>query len=314
MGRNRYVSLILILMLFCCFIYSCCGYEFIVGGRDGYWVSNPSENYNHWAQRMRFQVNDTLLFKYKEAGSDSVVEVNTLDDYEKCNSTNGHPINDAGNNSSSVIFTFDRSGPFYFITANKTNCDKGQKLIIVVMAVRNRPPPIAPAAPPSEPPAASGPSANSFTPPGNGGGTGNTPVPAAAPPSENPAASGPSANSPTPPGNGGGGNTPVPAAAPPSETPAASGPSANSSTPPGNGGGGNTPVPAAAQPSEPPAASGPSANSSTPGGGSSTGNTPADVTSPPRSFAAASYAPSVVLVSAVSLLFSVVLGGWNIYY
>ncbi|KAK8537821.1 hypothetical protein V6N13_096376 [Hibiscus sabdariffa] len=29
------------------------------GGRDG-WVVNPSENYNHWVERMRFQVNDTL--------------------------------------------------------------------------------------------------------------------------------------------------------------------------------------------------------------------------------------------------------------
>jgi len=33
--------------------------QFEVGGRDG-WVVKPSEDYNHWAQRSRFQVNDTL--------------------------------------------------------------------------------------------------------------------------------------------------------------------------------------------------------------------------------------------------------------
>ncbi|RWW07890.1 hypothetical protein GW17_00028705 [Ensete ventricosum] len=34
-------------------------YVFYVGGRDG-WVSNPSETYDSWAGRNRFQVNDTL--------------------------------------------------------------------------------------------------------------------------------------------------------------------------------------------------------------------------------------------------------------
>lgn len=33
--------------------------EFHVGDKDG-WVVKPSEDYNHWAQRNRFQVNDTL--------------------------------------------------------------------------------------------------------------------------------------------------------------------------------------------------------------------------------------------------------------
>lgn len=34
-------------------------HKFLVGGKDG-WGSNPSENYDHWAERNRFQVNDTL--------------------------------------------------------------------------------------------------------------------------------------------------------------------------------------------------------------------------------------------------------------
>lgn len=34
-------------------------YVFYAGGRDG-WVLDPTESYNHWARRNRFQVNDTI--------------------------------------------------------------------------------------------------------------------------------------------------------------------------------------------------------------------------------------------------------------
>ena len=36
----------------------------------------------------------------------------------------------------STVFTFTRSGPFYFISGNKDNCNRGEKLIVVVMAER----------------------------------------------------------------------------------------------------------------------------------------------------------------------------------
>lgn len=35
------------------------GYNFFVGGKNG-WSTHPSENYNNWANRLRFLVNDTL--------------------------------------------------------------------------------------------------------------------------------------------------------------------------------------------------------------------------------------------------------------
>lgn len=39
---------------------SCAAREFYVGDRDG-WTTNPAgEPLNHWAERNRFQVNDTL--------------------------------------------------------------------------------------------------------------------------------------------------------------------------------------------------------------------------------------------------------------
>ncbi|KAE8668188.1 hypothetical protein F3Y22_tig00112344pilonHSYRG00151 [Hibiscus syriacus] len=123
----------LLIAMMLCFLTSTQGYKFYVGGRDG-WVVTPSENYNHWAERMRFQVNDTLFFKYKK-GSDSVLLV-AKEDYFACNTKS--PVQSLTEGDS--IFTFDRSGPFFFITGNADNCNKGQKLIVVVMAVRHKPP------------------------------------------------------------------------------------------------------------------------------------------------------------------------------
>ncbi|GLT35186.1 hypothetical protein SLA2020_096590 [Shorea laevis] len=106
-------------------------YKFYVGGRDG-WVANPKENYNHWAGRNRFQVNDTLFFRYKK-GSDSVLVV-SKEDYFSCNIKN--PIKSLTDGNSE--FKFDRSGPFFFISGHVNNCNKGQKLIVVVLAVRHK--------------------------------------------------------------------------------------------------------------------------------------------------------------------------------
>lgn len=72
------------------------------------------------------------VFEYKE-GSDSVLVV-TRDEYNACNTTN--PITSLTNGGS--IFTLDRSGPFYFISGKDQNCQKGQKLVVVVLAVRNK--------------------------------------------------------------------------------------------------------------------------------------------------------------------------------
>lgn len=71
------------------------------------------------------------MFKYKK-GSDSVLVVRQ-DDYNKCSS--GNPILKLDDGDS--VFKFERSGPFFFVSGKKSNCDKGQKLIIVVLAVRH---------------------------------------------------------------------------------------------------------------------------------------------------------------------------------
>ncbi|XP_058773907.1 early nodulin-like protein 3 [Vicia villosa] len=103
------------------------GYKFNVGGKDG-WAVKPSQCYSQWAQKNRFQINDTLYFKYNK-GSDSVLVVN-YQDYNSCNTNNPILKLDGGNS----IFKFDRSGPFFFISGNVENCQKGEKLIVVVLS------------------------------------------------------------------------------------------------------------------------------------------------------------------------------------
>ncbi|KAJ4875655.1 hypothetical protein Rs2_40673 [Raphanus sativus] len=116
--------------------------RFYVGGSRG-WVMNPRESYNTWAERNRFQVNDTLYFKYAK-GSDSVQQVMKAD-YDGCNIRN--PLEKFDNGESEV--TLNRSGPFFFISGNQDRCLKGQKLIVVVLAIRHpKKVPVSPAQPP----------------------------------------------------------------------------------------------------------------------------------------------------------------------
>nr|XP_027063151.1 early nodulin-like protein 2 [Coffea arabica] len=253
--HKRHPSVFLLCMA--SFIISSYAYQFSVGGRDG-WVVKPSEDYNHWAGRMRFQVNDTLFFKYKK-GSNSVLVVNK-DDYDKCNVDKPIIKLEDGNS----IFKFDRSGPFYFISGNKTYCDQGQKMIVHVLAVRTPPKP--PASPPSPSPRPA-PAVSPISPPS----TAPTPAgsPSLSPPSSAPTPAGspslsPSSSAPTPAGS--------PSLSPPSSapTPAAAGsPSSapTSPTAPGSPGpaGANSP-PGPAGGNSPP---GPAGANSPPGPGSS---------------------------------------------
>lgn len=91
-------------------------------------------------------------FRYNN-GTDSVLVV-SKDDYFSCNTKN--PILSLQDGDS--VFKFDRSGPFFFISGNADLCQKGQKLIVVVLAVRHNHPHHAPspsssplAAPPKPP-------------------------------------------------------------------------------------------------------------------------------------------------------------------
>ncbi|MQM09726.1 hypothetical protein Taro_042606 [Colocasia esculenta] len=120
-------------------------YDFYVGGRQG-WVQSPSESYDAWAGRNRFQVNDRLVFRYKK-GEDSVLVV-TEPAYRACDTSNPIRRLDGGDS----VFQFDRSGPFYFISGVPKRCQAGQKLVVVVLSPRGgRPRPAAPPLPASAP-------------------------------------------------------------------------------------------------------------------------------------------------------------------
>ncbi|CAI8606935.1 unnamed protein product [Vicia faba] len=184
--------------------------KFDIGGTDG-WSLNPSENYNEWSGRNRFQVNDVLVFKYKK-GSDSVLEV-TKEAYDKCNKTNPIKKLEDGNTE----FTLDRSGPFYFISGTDQNCEKGQKLNLVVISPRGHTPSSAAPSPSTTTPSPSVsplPSATTPSPSVSTSPTANSPSvstpPAGEPTAPPPTAGGPPAPSPMSPSMG---------ASPPSQSP-----------------------------------------------------------------------------------------------
>lgn len=89
-----------------------------------------------------------IVFKHKEAGSESVLVVKK-EDYYSCNTTNPIVSLAAGD----TLFRLDRSGAFYFIAGAADLCKKGLKLHLVVMAVRNKhQPPTATSLPPADSP------------------------------------------------------------------------------------------------------------------------------------------------------------------
>lgn len=100
------------------------------------------------------------VFKYKK-GSNSVLVV-TKEDYYSCNNKN--PIQSLTDGES--IFKFNHSGPFFFISSNVNNCQNGQKLIAVVLALKHEHVPV-PSPPVASPDSGSNPSNldNAPTPP-----------------------------------------------------------------------------------------------------------------------------------------------------
>ncbi|KAI5005741.1 hypothetical protein ZWY2020_032984 [Hordeum vulgare] len=120
----------------------CAGRDFAVGGRGG-WTSNPAEPFNHWAERNRFQVNDRLVFRYK-GQKDSVLVV-SQSHYDACNTTDPFLRLDGGESG----FVLSNSGPYFFISGDAGRCQAGERLIVVVLAVRApSPAPSTPSPPP----------------------------------------------------------------------------------------------------------------------------------------------------------------------
>ncbi|XP_077216813.1 early nodulin-like protein 14 [Tasmannia lanceolata] len=106
--------------------------DFLVGGKTNAWKipSSSSESLNQWAESNRFKIGDSLVWKFNDE-NDSVLQV-TREGYESCNVSN--PI--ATYKGGSANIKLERSGPFYFISGENGHCEKGQKLIVVVLSDR----------------------------------------------------------------------------------------------------------------------------------------------------------------------------------
>ncbi|GER53321.1 early nodulin-like protein 1 [Striga asiatica] len=162
-------------------------HTFNVGGEDG-WTLHPSDNYTLWAEKYRFEINDQLVFKYKQ-GHDTVLVVNR-NDYTKCNKEN--PIRSFKGGHS--VFKFKKSGPFYFISGHDQNCEKGQKFEVIVLSKNHHfPTPSPEAGPTAHAPTVEPPSHSPSPSPT----AGKTSSPASEPPSRSPSPSPAAGKNPT---------------------------------------------------------------------------------------------------------------------
>ncbi|EOY12544.1 hypothetical protein QUC31_001869 [Theobroma cacao] len=139
-----------VLGLFCFMLLIQNGYarEFTVNW--GLHNGSYAENYNQWAERNRFQIGDSIVFVY-QPNNDSVLQV-TAEAYQNCSTE--APISDYKDGH--TVFSLSRSGPYYFVSGNRDNCEKNEKLVVVVLADRsNRSSSTNETAPPSPPPSGS---------------------------------------------------------------------------------------------------------------------------------------------------------------
>ncbi|KAB1211922.1 Early nodulin-like protein 1 [Morella rubra] len=127
-------ALISSMLLMSVFLCSTEARDFLVGGKTNAWKvpTSEAESFNKWAEGSRFQVGDSLVWNH-EPGKDSVLQVSKKD-YESCSTSS--PIAIYKDGSSKV--KLDRPGPFYFVSGTEGNCEKGQKLVTVVLSKRHR--------------------------------------------------------------------------------------------------------------------------------------------------------------------------------
>nr|GLL16649.1 early nodulin-like protein 3 [Ipomoea trifida] len=122
-----------VLLLFFLFISFTEARDHLVGGKSDAWKipSSPSDSLNNWAEKTRFLPGDSLVWKY-DGKTDAVLEVSKRD-YVTCNTS--MPI--GAHNDGDTKIVLERSGPYYFISGAEGHCQKGQKLIVVVMSEKH---------------------------------------------------------------------------------------------------------------------------------------------------------------------------------
>ncbi|XP_024978901.1 mavicyanin-like [Cynara cardunculus var. scolymus] len=103
--------------------------EFLVGGNENSWRVSTSPNHLiQWAEKERFKIGDSLVFKY-DSKVDSVLKVDE-EDYKKCNKNK--PLKEYHDGNTTIVL--DKAGPFFFISGFTGHCDKGVKLEVKVLS------------------------------------------------------------------------------------------------------------------------------------------------------------------------------------
>lgn len=107
--------------------------DHLVGGKTDSWKipSSESDSLNRWAEKSRFLVGDSLVWKY-DGKKDSVLEVSKRD-YVTCNTSS--PISVHNDGDTKIVL--EHSGAHYFISGAKGHCEQGQKLIVVTLSEKN---------------------------------------------------------------------------------------------------------------------------------------------------------------------------------
>ncbi|CAN4075359.1 unnamed protein product [Withania somnifera] len=107
--------------------------DHLVGGKNDSWKipSSESDSLNRWAEKSRFLVGDSLVWKY-DGKQDSVLQVSKRE-YVTCNTSSPIAVHNDGNTK----IVLDHSGAYYFISGAKGHCEQGQKLVVVTLSEKN---------------------------------------------------------------------------------------------------------------------------------------------------------------------------------
>ncbi|KAK8951646.1 Early nodulin-like protein 3 [Platanthera zijinensis] len=118
------------------------GREILVGGSINSWKipsSSSAQNLSQWAESTRFQVGDSLVlnlppfFSWNFDGEkDSVVEV-SRDDYYACRTSNPIAVHHGGDDKVGLV----RSGAYYFVGGAAGACEKGERVVVVVISQKH---------------------------------------------------------------------------------------------------------------------------------------------------------------------------------
>ncbi|OMO64772.1 Plastocyanin-like protein [Corchorus olitorius] len=101
----------------------------VVGGDRGW---DPSSDVASWSSGRSFAVGDKIWFAYS-AAEESIIELNTKDEYESCDVSN--PIRMYTDGLSGI--PLDGEGTRYFVSSKPDKCKNGLKLHVEVMPFRS---------------------------------------------------------------------------------------------------------------------------------------------------------------------------------